>query len=179
VTAGGRLAIWDARGGTLYRGAATPENVARLVRLPLPPEELVAILCGWPALDGEAARADAGRGHVTLEVRDGARTTTARVVAGAAVSRAIVRDGRGGYDVEWGQRVRVNGAAGPGDVTLSSDRPRVEVELTWPEPEANAPLEDALFELRAPAGARVVELEEGGPLPPLLLPEEGRPADRS
>jgi hypothetical protein len=175
VTAAGRLAIWDARGRTFYRGAATPENIARLVRLPLAPEELVAILCGWPRLEGEAVSAEPGRGHVTLEVRDGARSTTARVIAGAAVSRATVRDGRRGYEVAWKQRILVGGAAGPGDVTLSSERPDVEIELTWPEPEVNAPLEDALFELRPPPGASVVELDEGGPLPPLLLPEEASP----
>jgi hypothetical protein len=170
VTAAGRLAIWDARGRTFYRGAATPENVARLVRLPLAPEELVAILCGWPRLEGEAFRADPGRGDVTLEVRDGARTTIARVTAGAAVSRAAVRDARGAYEVTWAQRILVDGAAGPGDLTLSSEA--VRIELTWPEPEANVPLEDALFELRPPPGAAVVELGEGGPLPPPLLPEE-------
>jgi hypothetical protein len=175
VTAGGRLAIWDARGRTFYRGAATPENVARLVRLPLSPEDLVAILCGWPRLEGEAVGAEAGGGHVTLEVRDGLRTTSARVTAGAAVSRAAIRDVRGGYEVGWQQRILVDGRAGPGDVTLSSERPAARIELTWPEPEVNVPLEDALFELRPPAGAAVVELEEGGPLPPLLLPEDGPP----
>jgi hypothetical protein len=175
VTAGGRLAIWDARGRTFYRGAATPENVAKLVRLPLASEELVAILCGWPWLEGEAVGADPGRGHVTLEVRDGLRTTTARVTAGAAVSRASVRHGRRGYDVAWEQRILVDGAAGPGDVTISSEDPAVRIELTWPEPEVNVALEDALFELRPPPGAAVVDLEEGGPLPPLLLPADEPP----
>jgi hypothetical protein len=174
ATAGGRLAIWDARAGTFYRGAATPENVARLALLPLAPEELVGVLCGWPPLGGEAVRADPGRGDVTLEVRDGGRTTVARVVAGAAVSRATVRYPRGGYEVRWGVRA-ADAHAGPADLTLSSDRPKVAVELSWSEPEANAALDDALFELRQPRGARVVDLDEGGPLPETLLPGEERP----
>jgi hypothetical protein len=172
VTAGGKLGIYDARGRTWYRGAATPENVARLARLPLAPEELVAILCGWPLLGGEAVGAEPGRGHVTLEIRDGRRTTVVRVTGGAAVSRATVRRPGGGYEVAWGQRILPGGYAGPGDVTLSSKDPAARVELVWSDPEANAALEQAAFDLRPPAGARVVELEEGGPLPPPLLPEE-------
>jgi hypothetical protein len=69
----------------------------------------------------------------------------------------------------------ISPAPSGGDVTLSSKRPDVTVELSWTEPEANAPLEDALFELRPPGGARVVELDEGGPLPPPLLPGEPTP----
>lgn len=175
ASAGGRLAIWDARSGTFYRGAATPENVGRLVLLPLAPEELVDVLCGWPPLGGDPVRAEPGRGHITLEVRDGGRTTVARVVAGAAVERATVRYPRGGYEVAWADRVLVGTQVGPGDVTLSSRSPAVRVELAWSEPEANAALADALFRLEPPAGARVVELEEGGPLPPPLLPEDAPP----
>ncbi len=173
VAAGGRLAIYDARERTYYRGAATARNVARLVPLPLAPEELVAILCGAPLLRGEAVRAEAGRGHVTLEVREGGRTTTVRVIARAAVARATVRDPLGGgYELANGDRRNVDGAFLPADVTLSSDRPPVRVELAWTdEVEANPPGDAALFRMDAPAGARVVELDLVGdqPAPPPLF----------
>jgi hypothetical protein len=139
--------------------------------MPLAPEELVAVLCGWPLVTGDAVRAEPRAGHVLLEVRDGVRTTSARVVAGAAVSRASVRHLRGGYEVEWRDRLPVDGAIGPGDLKLSSDQPPVRIELSWSEAEANAPLEASLFELRPPAGARVVDLDASGPAPS-LLPDE-------
>ena len=42
VADGGRFALLDLREGVFYRGAATPENLARLVPLPIPASELVA-----------------------------------------------------------------------------------------------------------------------------------------
>jgi len=174
VTAGGRLAIYDARERTYYRGAATARNLGRLVPLPLAPEELVAILCGAPLLRGEAVRAEPGRGHVTLEVRDGARTTTVRVIARAAVSRATVRDALGGgYELANGDRRDLDGTSLPAEVTLSAERPPVRIELAWTDDvEANPPADAALFRMDPPAGARVVDLDadERGPFPaPLFL----------
>jgi hypothetical protein len=160
AVSGGRLSIYDARQRTFYRGAATPENVGRLVPLAIAPEELVAELCGAPLLDGEAVRADPGRGHVALEVRDGRRTTALRVVAGAAVERAEVRGPAGGHTVSWSLPLAATGAALPGDVTLSSGEVRVEVG--WVDYEANAALDDALFRLEPPSGARIVELDAPG-----------------
>lgn len=175
VTGGGRLAIYDARDRTYYRGAATAENVGRLVPLALPPDELVAILCGAPPLEGEAVRAEPGRGHVTLELRDGARTTTLRVRAGAVIARAQVRTPGGGYDVAYGDPGSVEGTFLPGDVTLSSAPPSVRVELGWVDFEANARLEAALFRLEPPAGARVVDLGSAVPPPPPVFPESAEP----
>lgn len=168
VAASGRLAIYDARQRTHYRGAATPENVARLVTLALAPEELVAILCGAPLLAGEAVRAEPGRGHVTLEIRDGSRTTNVRVISGAAVARAAVRRGGGsGYDVANGDPLNLDGTSLPADVALSSDRPPVRIELAWTDDvEANPQLDAALFHMDPPAGARVVDLDAAEPAAP-------------
>jgi hypothetical protein len=172
ATGDGRLAIYDARDRRFYRGGATAENVGRLVPLALPPEDLVAVLCGAPPLGGEAMRAEPGPGYVTLELRDGARTTTLRVRAGAAVARASVRAPGGAYEVTYGLPGSVEGTMLPGDITVSSDRPKVRVQLGWVDFEANAPLEAALFRLEPPAGARVVELgAPGAPLPASVFPE--------
>lgn len=174
VAAGGRLGIYDSRDRTFYRGAATPQNVGRLVPLALAPEELVAILCGAPLLAGEAVRAEPGRGHVTLEIRDRTRTTTVRVVEGAAVARAWIRyAGAGGYDVANGEWRDLGGTSLPENVTLSSERPGVRVEFAWTEVEVNAQLDAALFRIGPPAGARVVDLDVAGPASPPPLFQEG------
>jgi hypothetical protein len=54
-------------------GPATPENVARLVRIPLEPDEVIAVLLGAaPLLDGEATNAwDPEGGHERLTLRRG------------------------------------------------------------------------------------------------------------
>jgi hypothetical protein len=174
----GRLSIYDARDRTFYRGRATPENVARLVPLPIAPEELVAALCGAPLLAGEPVRADPGRGHVTLELRDGRRTTTLRVVEGAAVERAEVRvRGAGGYRVVYGRPYAATGADEPGDLTLTSAEPPVQVELGWVDHEANAALAPELFRMEPPAAARVVDLDAAGgsSVPPPVFPAEPAP----
>jgi hypothetical protein len=173
VVADGRLSIYDARDRTFYRGAATPENVGRLVPIAIAPEELVAALCGAPLLEGEAVGAEPGRGYITLEVRDGRRSTTLRVVAGAAVERAAVRAPSGRYDVLWALPHAVSGAAPPGDVTLTSKDPAVRVEVGWVDYEANAALDASLFRMEPPAGARIVELDvPAATLPPPVFPAE-------
>jgi hypothetical protein len=175
AVAGGRLSIYDARQRTFYRGAATPENVGRLVPLALAPEELVAELCGAPLLDGEAVRAEPGRGHVRLEVRDGPRVTVLRVARGAAVERAEVSAPTGSHSVAWSLPYPASGASLPGDMTFSSGDVRVEVG--WVDYEANALLEEALFRMEPPAGARVVDLDApGAELPaPVFEGEGGNP----
>jgi hypothetical protein len=176
VAADGRLAIYDARERAFYRGAATPANVGRLVPVALPPAELVALLCGAPPLAGEAVEAAPGRGHVTLDVRDGARRTTLRVRAGAAVEWADVRDPRGGYEVAYGEPRSAEGALLPGDLVLSAGDAGVRVEVVWVDFAAEARLDPALFRLDPPPGARVVDLDAGEPaLPAPLFEQRGPP----
>jgi outer membrane lipoprotein-sorting protein len=175
VAAGGRLAIYDARERTFFRGAATPQNLALLVPLPLTPAELVAILCGAPLLAGEAVSAEPGRGYVTLELRAGPRTQRLRIGAGAAVLWAAAS----GDLVTPDHQVRFEEfrddlvvARFPTALSLWSEAPKVELELTWIEGvEPNAALDPAVFRLDPPAGARIVELDKGAPAsPPPLVP---------
>jgi hypothetical protein len=69
VASGGRFQLYDAKERVFYRGEATPENLARLVPLPLPAEDLVTILCGL----GAAPRAPTGRRGAGWRARPVAR----------------------------------------------------------------------------------------------------------
>jgi hypothetical protein len=180
VVSEGRLSIFDGRQRAFYRGAATAENVGRLVPLALAPEELVAALCGAPLLEGEAVRADPGRGHVELEIRDGPRVTTLRVEAGAAAARAAVRAPAGGHDLAWSLPYAATGASPPGDLTLEAKDRGVRVEVAWIDHEVNPALADRLFRMDPPSGARVVELDvPGAELPaPVFEGEPEGPASR-
>lgn len=177
VTAGGRLAIYDARARTFYRGAATAANLARLVPLPLTPERLVAVLCGTPVLAGAAASAEPGRGYVTLELRDGPRTTSLRVGPRAAVLRASFRGlapALPDHDVRYSGFLELEHARFPTEVAITSSSPAVRVELAWKEPDLATPARAALFRMEPPSGARVVDLdaapEAPGPVPLPLVP---------
>ncbi len=175
VTAEGRMALYDAREKTFYSGAATRENVARLVPLPMTPAELVEVLCGSvPLLPGSAKRADPGRGFVTLVVEEGELVQTLRVGPGAQVQRSEL-GGPGGrppgtYDVAFDRFHERDGGRFPDETSLTATGARV--RLRWKAVEPNAKVDAALFRLSPPRGARVVDL--GAEAPPPIVPEAGR-----
>jgi hypothetical protein len=181
VTAGGRLALYDARARAFYRGAASPANVARLATVALAPERLVAILCGTPLLEGEPVRAEAGRGFVALELESGSRRTSLRVGPRAAVVQASFRGGEPAvpdHDVRYGAFLDLPAARLATEVAISAGPPAVHVEIIWIDPEANGAIDPATFRLDPPAGARVVELDGAEPFePPPLFPEPPVPAE--
>lgn len=179
VADGGRLAIYDARARTFYRGAATAANLSRLVPLPLSPAQLVAILCGAPLLAGQPVSAEVGRGFVTLELRDGPGSAALRVGPRAAILRATFRGGAPAlpdHEVVYSSFLDLEHVRFPGQVVVTSTDPRVEVELAWKEPEVGGRLDAALFRMEPPGGARVVDLDAVPDLPPLPLPLAPAPA---
>lgn len=168
TAAEGRFGLWDARERTFHRGEATPENLARLLPLPLAAEDLVSLLCGVAPIPADArpVRAEPGRGFVALEVEAGGHALRLRVGAGARVER-FERDGPGGYVVRFRGFAAVDGAASfPHEAALSSASPEVSLDLTWREVEAGAALDPGIFRLDPPPGARVVEAGNGGPPSP-------------
>ena len=184
ASADGALSLYDARANVLYRGAATPENLARLVPLPVSPADLAAILCGSaPLLEGEPVSAEPGRGHVTLVIAGDALTQTLRVGEGAAVLASALRaDGapvRGTYDVEFARHEPLGGVRFPGEASLSAGAPRVRMKLVWIDVEPGAALDPRMFTPRVPAGARVVDLADAAPPAGLFPPasEAPRPAE--
>jgi hypothetical protein len=172
-TADGALSFYDARAHVVYRGAATPESLARLVPLPLSPADLARILCGSaPLLDGTPVSAEPGRGFVTLGISAGARTETLRIGAGAEVLRASIRaagGGGGSYDLELSAFDRLEGLRFPAEASLSSEAPRVRMRIAWQDLEQNPALDRKIFSPGVPAGVRVVDLAGAAP-PPLLAP---------
>jgi len=179
TAADGRFALYDARAKVLYRGAATPENLARLVPLPLPAPDLVAILLGTaPLLEGAPVRAGPERGAVELVIEEGARAQLLRVGAGARVERSVrqlggVRD-PGGYELSFEDfRDGEQKVPFPRQVHLAASEAGVKLDVRWTEVEVNGALDPALFQLAPPRGARVVDLDGGVPPVSPFLPEAG------
>lgn len=178
ATAGGELSLYDARERVVYRGAATPENLARLVPVPLSPSDLATLLCGSaPLLEGEPVRAEPGRGWVELEIAAGPRRQVLRIGPGAAVlssSLAVASGGQGAYDVAFRALDAFAGRRFPAEITLTARDPAVSMRVTFTDVEPGAALEDALFTPRVPRGARVVDLAATPP-PTGLFPEPRPP----
>jgi hypothetical protein len=157
---GAALVLYDARERVFYRGAATAENVGRLVPVPLPPEDLVTLLCGSaPVLDGQPIDASPVDGALRLTLRRGDALQRLDVGAGAQVLRArSSRAGVVGLEVELsGHRPR-GGAVLPTEVTARAPGARLALSLRWKEVEANGPVDPSLFGLVPPEGARIVDL---------------------
>jgi hypothetical protein len=185
ATAAGELSLYDARERVLYRGPATPENLGRLVPVPLAPADLAVILCGTaPLLDGAPVRAEPGRGFVTLELAAGDRRQTLRVGPGAAIeasSVAVPPGEHGGYALAFRAFDTWGSARFPAEIELSTEDPRARLRLTWTDAEPGVDLDDRLFSPGTPRGARIVDLA-GAPPPAALFPEprpDAQPGPRS
>lgn len=168
VADGGRFALLDLRERVFYRGAATPENLARLVPLPIPAAELVQLLCGAaPIAQGRPARVEAGDGVARLVLEAADRTQRLDVGPGAAVHASTVRSAAGAappagsYDVVFGRFEERGGRPFPGTVRVEAPEAGVLLQLAWKEIEVNGVLPGGSFELAPPPGARVVELDGG------------------
>jgi len=167
---GPELTLFDAKEKVFYRGAATRENVARLVPVPLSPEELATLLCGSaPLLDGDPVSAAPGDGVMVLTLRRGALTQVLEIGAGAAVEASRTRRDGGGdapalLDADFTD-LRTGATRGglrlPTDVATRA--PGVSLALHWRELTVNEAVDPALFRLAPPPGARVVDLDAAAP----------------
>jgi hypothetical protein len=173
VASEGHLALYDARAGVLYRGEDTPENLARLVPVPIGSRDLSSVICGSaPILAGRAVQVEPGVGVLLLELAGEAGRQILAVGEGGAVTRASFLPGASAgtpWKAAFSSFRAVAGLRFPGDVELRGGGG--EVSLRWKDDlELNLPPEGSLFQLETPRGARVVELAPGGKPPPIDLP---------
>jgi hypothetical protein len=174
VASEGRFAFLDARRGVWYRGAATPENLARILFVPASLEELAAAACGSPVLiDGVPRSATPGNGVMRLVLEGSGVEQRLEVGAGAAVESSRLR-GRGpgaaGPSLDFGSFRWLGDLRVPASVRVEAAGGR-RAELRWKSDlSVNGPADPALFAVAVPAGARVVDLSPGVRPPPLELP---------
>jgi hypothetical protein len=138
-------------------GAATADSVARLVRIPLEPDQVVAVLLGSaPILDGEptlAWKADGGREVLTVK-KDG---WTERIELDATAKRwdvleAELKDPKGA--VAWTLRHKdfhdVAGVRLPGASLFEQGGDTV--RILWKDQTVGEAIPDAKFHFTPPAG---------------------------
>jgi hypothetical protein len=173
VASEGHLALYDARAGTVYRGEDTPENLARLVPVPIGARDLAWVVCGSaPLLAGRAVLAESGDGVLLLEIAGETGREIVAVGEGGGATRASFLPAPSAgpaWRVEFSVFRHLGGERVPRDV-----EPRgggAEVSLHWKDDlEVNHAPEGALFQLETPRGARVVDLAPGASPPQIDLP---------
>jgi len=173
VASEGRFALYDARAGALYRGEDTPENLARLVPVPIGARDLARVICGSaPLVEGRAVLAEPGDGVLLLEIAGEAGREILAVGEGGAVTRASFLPAAGSgtpWRADFSVFRHLAGQKVPRDVELRGGG--AEVTLRWKDDlEVNRAPESSLFQLETPRGARVVDLAPGVRPPPIDLP---------
>jgi outer membrane lipoprotein-sorting protein len=169
ATHDGDFQMLDVRSGKLQQGPACPANVASLIRMPLAPGEVAAILLGdvqvAPAGAGSAqVEWDAGRGADALVVRDG--NTETRVffrpdkpdeIVGAAFAGPEGPRWRASYEelapVAGGPRL-------PGSIRFAEHAESYDqgVEIRFKDRTLNPDLPADSFTIAPPAGTQIIDV---------------------
>ncbi len=180
TTHDGDFQMLDLRNAKLQQGPACPANVASLIRMPLAPAEVAAILLGdvqLPAAEASAPEGaqvawDAGRGADALVVRDGNvetrvffRPDKPDEIVGAAVAGPEGPRWRASYEdlAPVGNGPRLPGLIRFAERSESFDEG---VEIRFKDRTLNAELPPDSFTITPPAGTKVIQVgcgpEPGG-----------------
>jgi hypothetical protein len=162
VASGGRFAMLNLRENIYQHGPATPENLSRLLRAPLRPEELVALVLGAiPELpDGKATSVQRnGDGYLLVLSSD---DLTEEIALGPDLRMWEVRRKRGDALLWLAKLDRYSdesGAPVPMSVHVEVPNARTEVDLNLRSVVTNDPPPASAFQLGPPQGARVEEVK--------------------
>ena len=159
----GRFALLDLRNNVFYRGPATPENLSRLIPVPLRDEELVSLITGdVPELPG-------GRPENATREGDGYRLVIAapliqqEVLLGGDLRVVQVRRSDPGGKLLWSinldEHDDSSGAQVPRLVHLEVPASQTKVDLRLRNFLAGKPPPSGAFLLGVPPGMRVEDVQ--------------------
>ncbi len=168
------LAAYNPQEKILYRGAATPVNIARFIRIPLTARDITSLLLGLPVLPARAqvrsAQTDPETGEPQLTVvsmqheihtlwfnRQQLWLTRWEVRApdGTLLAQMIFADYR-----------KVDGHYFPFEIVLSDAQNKQEASIHYERVELNQPLPDSLFTLGPIPGVQEVDVDASAGTPP-------------
>lgn len=165
VSDGKGFGLYQTETNTYYQGPASPENVSRFLPVVLPSPELVAIMLGQvPLLPPErmTLALDRKEGVYVLTLYRGAATQVLQVHP--KYLRVVKSQVRGvpGYDLAFDKFQERGGLIFPGEVGLVAEQADTKLELRYQQVTLNGRPDVTLYELGAPEGAKVVEVDERG-----------------
>ena len=167
ATDGARFAFLDTRHNELRRGPACPANVASLIRIPLAPQDVAAILLGdGPPVDTagsdvlDIARAGGGRIHYAIKQLDGRiqiAAVTAVVPGGAPLWRVAFEDFT---DVRASSNPTAPTLSLPETIHFAESTASFEdgVEIHFKDRTLNDPSPPEAFTLTAPPNTSTIEV---------------------
>lgn len=147
--------------GRFLRGTATPQNLARLLPIVIPPGELAAVLLGRaPRMPYETLemRFDDRSQRFVLTLKQGAATQTLEV---QPPSYRVVHSEAQGFDayaLTFGDLTEQNGVTLPKSVTLEAASSKTKLELTLKSVTLNEAPDESMFVPEAPPDVPVEEL---------------------
>jgi len=162
TVADGRFAMADYREGVFMEGAAEPCNIARLIKIPLPAEEVIRILIGdSPIIEGTSEVSWDKKGFYRVEVRDGERIQTLEINPDKdilSLKRSLLKDSRGiVYDIRYDRWRRVNSAYVPYEIRVKVPSDQTDLELLYDDDgvETDIELPSDAWSLSFPKGADI------------------------
>ncbi len=152
---------------TLYRGTPSRTLMGRYARVALAVNEVIDLLLASPP-----SAAPVASSAVDFDEELGAIRLTRAGVSGAqqlwfspdlhpVAAEQRDREGDAEWYAEFAEYEVVQDLQVATKVALDLPRLQRRIEVELMDPEVNPPLADALFALQAPAGVRVVDLDEG------------------
>jgi hypothetical protein len=168
TTNGERFGTFQGSEGRYYRGPASPVNVSRLLPLELPAEDIVRLLLGEvPKLEGvpDKVELDDAVGAYRLSWTAGPQTQT--IWVSPKTFRVLKSERQGtpdAYSVDLEDFLEATKLAFPRDITVRAPQKKTRVRLRYKSRsmELNGSVEPSMFDLTAPEGVPVVEVDADG-----------------
>jgi len=165
ATAGGRLAAYVREENRVYRGAASPENLAHYAHLDLAVGDVVELLLGgpphWEAHEWSVSWDRDGRGPRLIGRSPGGTLVVA--FGGEPLVPVLVERYGSAGELEWraafSEHLRVRDLWVPSRIAIELPRRAEAVEVKFDGPEVNPELAAALFALQNPPGSEEVDLD--------------------
>jgi hypothetical protein len=165
VTDGERFGLYDAQAGRYLRGPATSVNLARVLPVVMPPAELAGVLLGRaPRITADARefRFDDALGQFVVTITRGRVKQTLHVQPPSYRVTHSRAENLDAYELTFAGLSAFGGATLPRVTTLTVRPAKTEVELTWRDIDVNQAPDLSLFELEAPEGVPVIEVDPRG-----------------
>ena len=167
VCDGHALAAYFPTDKTLYRGAATPPNIARFTRVMLSPREVASVLLGLPQLpsQGEARTVslDSERGWYRLDLlqpEGGGQVWWFEPKTWLLMRWEILADnGTVAARVNLADYRTINGQVFPFEIVLADLRSKQAASVFYEQVELNPSLSDTLFTLAPINGVREIDVD--------------------
>ncbi|MGD9763651.1 MAG: outer membrane lipoprotein carrier protein LolA [Candidatus Binatia bacterium] len=166
TAADGALAAYDRSASTVYRGAASAENLRRYAQVDLPVPLAVDLMLGTPPLDPTATAdvtADDGAIRLRADRHDGAQVIWLSPALDPLRYETQDRDGRVVLRTTFEGWTAVDGARVPSEVSLEMPALQRSLLIELRDIEVNPVLPPALFALQTPSNSREVRLDGAAP----------------